>query len=110
MAKIYKIGTATDIEQRERNLRNQAYGGISDWKMLFYADVKNGGEVEGKALKLLADCRVSRTYAKDGETQEATELLRVTFARAIKAVSSAIGSEKPGELWIEKSRRAYDPS
>ena len=52
-AKLLKIGIAVDVEQRKRNLRHQAYGGIHDWEMLFYAKVENRGKVEREALRLL---------------------------------------------------------
>jgi hypothetical protein len=76
-AKLLKIGTAIDIEQRKSNLRHQAYGGIHDWEMLFYAKVDNGGKVEGDALRLLRSFKITRTYEKDGSLQDASELLQV---------------------------------
>ena len=75
--KLLKVGTASDIRQRLTNLKQQSYGGIQDWEMLFYAKVKFGGRVEQKALATLNRYSVSLNYNKDGRDQEATELIRV---------------------------------
>ena len=107
-AKLLKIGTAIDIEQRTRNLRNQAYGGIRDWVMLFTAKVENGGKTEGEAIRRLTAFRVLRTYDKDGSQQEAAEMLRTSFTKAINAIASAIGHEKARELWKSPQWKDYE--
>src|SRR5207244_4282313 len=107
-AKLLKIGTAIDIEQRTRNLRNQAYGGIRDWVMLFTAKVENGGRTEGDAIRRLKAFRVVRNYDKDGSPQEAAEMLQTSFTKAINAVAAAIGDEKAKELWRSPSWKDYD--
>lgn len=105
-ARLLKIGTAVDIEQRKRNLCNQAYGGIRDWTMLFTAKVQNGGKTEGDAIRRLKAFQVVRLYDKDGLQQEAAEMLQTSFTKAIKALAAAIGDERATELW--KSPRAKD--
>jgi len=107
-ARLLKIGTAIDIAQREANLRNQAYGGIRDWKVLFTAWVENGGKIEGAALKNLKQHKTSRIYVKDGESQEAVELLQTSFTKAIKAVATALGNEKAGKLWKSHDAGKYE--
>ncbi|MBN9071237.1 MAG: GIY-YIG nuclease family protein [Rhizobiales bacterium] len=106
--KLLKIGTAIDIQQRERNLRNHAYGAISDWTMLFTAKVVNGGKTEHEAIQRLAAFKVLRAYEKDGLQQEATELLRTTFTKAINAVAAAIGDERATELWKSPCWKDYE--
>ena len=107
-AQLLKIGTAVDIEQRKGNLRRQAYGGASDWEMLFSAKVTNGGKTEGEAIRRLAKYRVSASYAKDGNQQEAIEMLRVGYTKALNAVAKAIGDEPPSELWQSAHRDDYE--
>ncbi|MGD1036763.1 MAG: GIY-YIG nuclease family protein [Roseiarcus sp.] len=107
-AKLLKIGTAIDIEQRKSNLRHQAYGGIHNWDMLFYAKVENGGKVEGEALRLLQRFKITRTYEKDGSLQEASELLQTSFPNAIKALAETIGDSKRENLWKSARWADYD--
>lgn len=107
-AKLLKIGIAVDVEQRKRNLRHQAYGGIYDWEMLFYAKVENRGKVEREALRLLQKFSITRAYEKDGSLQEASELLHTSFPKAIKAVADAIGDSKREDLWKSLRWADYD--
>lgn len=107
-ARLLKIGTAIDIEQRTRNLCNQAYGGMRDWVMLFTAKVENGGQTEGEAIRRLKSFKVVRNYDKDGYQQEAAEMLQTSFTKAINAVAAAIGDEKPSELWRSSRSRDYE--
>jgi hypothetical protein len=107
-AKLIKIGTAIDIEQRLSNLRHQAYGGIRDWEMLFTAKVTNSGKTEGEALSQLKQSKITRAYSKDGNEQEASELLKTNFTKAINAVGRAIGHEQPQEVWNAVNWRDFD--
>ena len=108
-ARFFKIGTATEIAQRQRNLNNHRYGGFSDWKILFHARVTNGGESEQMALRALADHRVTLPYLKDGKDQDAQEVVKVRFAHALDALSTAIGTSLLEEPWMARDYRDYDP-
>jgi hypothetical protein len=107
-AQLIKIGTAIDIDQRLRNLRNQEYGGIQDWVMLFTAQVKNAGEIEQNALRRLKHCQVIRTYDKDGLSQDAAELLRTSFSNTFRAIQAAIGSSSAAEQWRSPKSKEYE--
>jgi hypothetical protein len=107
-ARLIKIGTAIDIDQRLRNLRNQEYASIRDWVMLFTARVKNGGEVERDALRLLKHCQVIRTYDKDGSPQDAAELLRTGFSEAWRAMQIAIRASGASEQWRSPKYKDYE--
>ncbi|MEN3145632.1 GIY-YIG nuclease family protein [Ochrobactrum sp. WV_118_8] len=107
-AKLLKIGTAIDIDQRTRNLRNQAYGGIRDWEMLFTAKVQNGGKTESDALRRLNGYKIVRTYDKDGSAQDAAEMLKTSFSKAINAVAQAIGADAAKELWKSPHWKDFD--
>ncbi|MDH2092045.1 GIY-YIG nuclease family protein [Rhizobium pusense] len=98
VAKLLKVGTCVDIVQRRRNLRNQMYGGISDWEMLFTAKVDAGGKVEGDALARLSKHKVVRMYEKDGKTQEAAEMLKTSFSAVLAAIQETLKSAKATEI------------
>lgn len=97
-ARLLKVGTCVDIEQRRRNLRNQMYGGISDWEMLFTAKVDAGGKVEGDALARLSKFKVVRMYEKDGKKQEAAEMLKTSFSVALSVVQESLKATKATEI------------
>lgn len=89
-ARLIKIGTATDISQRERNLRHQAYGGVRDWEMLFSAKVANAGQIENETLRRLRGHKVGHVYEKDGSDQEAIEILEISITKALNVLSSVL--------------------
>ena len=64
-ARLLKIGTTTEIEQRHRTLREQAYGSIHDWEMLFYARVESAGKIEGKGFTPLAKLQDNQNLRKE---------------------------------------------
>lgn len=97
-ARLLKVGTCVDIEQRRRNLRNQMYGGITDWEMLFTAKVDAGGKVEGDALARLSRFKVVRMYEKDGKKQEAAEMLKTSFSVALSVVQQSLKTTKATEI------------
>ncbi|THK37644.1 GIY-YIG nuclease family protein [Ensifer sp. MPMI2T] len=105
-AKLLKVGTCVDIEQRRKNLRHQAYGNITDWEMLFTVKVDAGGRIEADALSRLAKYKVVRMYEKDGRKQEAAEMLKTSFSVALAAVQETLKGVKASE--IRKSLRWAD--
>jgi len=98
-ARVAKIGNAIDIQQRERNLRNQGYGGIKDWRILFHVRVRERGRVENDALKLLSEHRTTRAFDKDGHVVDAGEILTCSIMQAIDAVRASVGAEALGPEW-----------
>lgn len=105
-AKLLKVGTCVDIEQRRRNLRHQGYGNISDWEMLFTAKVDAGGRIEGDALARLSKYKVVRNYEKDGKQQEAAEMLKTKFSVALAAVQESLKGTNASE--IRKALKTVD--
>lgn len=97
-AKLLKVGTCVDIEQRHRNLRNQGYGNIADWEMLFTAKVDAGGKIESDALARLSKYKVVRNYNKDGKQQEAAEMLKTRFSIAVAAVQESLKGANASEI------------
>jgi hypothetical protein len=97
--RVVKIGMAIDIEQRERNLRNQSYGGISDWEILFHVPVEEGGRLEQAALSLVSRYIRTRTFEKDGALVDASEILSCPFSTALDAVRKVVGEESMSRSW-----------
>jgi len=106
--RLIKIGTAIDCEQRENNLRNQGYGGIRDWRMLFHIKVANAGEVEQKALAHLKLYKSVRPFEKDGTIVEAGEILECSFSKAINAIATVIGEAALSKPWMSLSHKSYE--
>jgi hypothetical protein len=64
-ARLLKVRTCVDIEQRGKNLRHQRYGNVSDWEMLFTAKVDTGGR--SKVPPCLC-CHLTRSCARMRKT------------------------------------------
>lgn len=107
-AQLIKIGTAIDVESRERNLCLEAYGGTCDWKILFHVKVNSAGKIEGDALRGLRQFRKCQAYLKDWNSQQASELLQTTFKKAINAIKIAIGDSERTDAWISPACDDYE--
>lgn len=83
--KLLKIGCCVDVEQRERNLNLQQYGGSEDWTILAYCKTSSMGQVEFDIHKQLSDLSIERKYKKDGRDQVARELYRYEIVRVWQA-------------------------
>jgi hypothetical protein len=97
---LIKIGTCSDCNQREKQLRAERYGGCSDWRLLLTRKVKRAAAIEYAAHKALSDYWVTpRAYVKDGNFQSATELLSCSFSRAKAVLNSVIAGQTISETW-----------
>lgn len=106
--RVIKMGTASNMDQRHRQLCAEKYGGLGDWVVLFHMKVNEGGKVEQTALSRLQKHTAVRTYVKDGTAQDATEILRCGVSIAMRAVADAIGEGDRSELWMHNHWREYD--
>jgi hypothetical protein len=95
---VIKIGFAPELDKRGRKLPPDAYGGASDWQLLYSASVDDGGRIEETARRRLKAFRVPAELIKDGAAQ-GVELLQTTFSRAQRAVSEAIGGGRCDNAW-----------
>lgn len=107
-AKALKIGTAVNIDQRQRNLRGHEYAGITDWTIIFYASLPNAGEIEQLALRSLANYQCELSYQKDGRRQVAGEVVTARLGNVMEAVVSAIGDIYPKDVWRSPDWAEYD--
>ena len=105
---LFKIGSAIDIEQRERNLRNHCYGGFADWTIVATAKVENRGQTEQNALRGLKDFFLERPYNKDGKEQIAREMMRAPLSKVLMSFSASIRDDKPTELWNHSNLALFD--
>ena len=90
-SQFIKVGVASDIAQRERQLRAERYGGSSDWMVLVYHRVNDMQRVEREIASRIAGERVFNGYIKDGREQVATEIIRCPFSAALDAYAAVTG-------------------
>ena len=88
--KVLKIGVAQNINTRERSLRDQSYGGYSEWKMIFSQWVEKSGEVEQSIHKEIAYLRIIADYEKGGRMQTAQELFEISKKAALKVIQKKL--------------------
>lgn len=104
-----KVGTASDIEQRERSLRSSGYAGANDWRMLLYFKVENAGRVEHEIQSLMNKYGSSQRYTKQDQEVEVLEVFQCSFDKAYEALNLTCGrlSITPEEPWMERNLDKY---
>lgn len=80
---VIKIGYASRINDREETLRQQGYGGHWDWEILCWVRTQNAGQVERDISHLFSSHRISGSYIKGYEAQEAIEMFSYETDKAI---------------------------
>ncbi|PUE35533.1 GIY-YIG nuclease family protein [Limnohabitans sp. Hippo4] len=79
-----KVGSTTKIKERSKTLRQQNYGGFSDWVISFSEDVHaSAGQIEEEMKRNLKDYKVEGEYIKDGKMQRAIEMFNYPVEKAI---------------------------
>lgn len=106
--RVVKIGTAGDVDQRQRKLRGEHYGGFADWVIVYHMKVSEGGRIEQNALAKLLNFKFVKPYIKDGAVQEAGEMLKCSFGTVLKALSNANGQGEISDVWRSPSFRDYE--
>ena len=104
-----KVGTASDIEQRERSLQTSGYAGANDWEMLLYFKTENAGSVEHKIQSLLDKYASSQRYMKQGQEVEVLEVFQCSFNKAYEALNHTCGSLSitPEDPWMKHNLDQY---
>ncbi len=108
IGRVIKVGTASKIDQRHKQLRAERYGGLGDWVVLFHMKVQEGGKVEQAALSHLQKFSTVREYVKNGANQQAGEILRCTFSMVLGAIADTIGDGERTDVWRSPHWRDYD--
>lgn len=88
---LIKIGTASDVKQRERKMRAEGYGEQHDWVVLHLIFTENAGAIERSASQYVRGEKVYRQYWKDGFSQTATEIFKCSYSDALTALAKASG-------------------
>jgi hypothetical protein len=107
-AKLVKIGTCKNCEQRENQLRTERYGGAGDWDIVFTVYVKNAGAIEDAARSRLSRYIVARTYWKNGNAQSGIELLKCPFSKAMNALIAAAEGSLLSQPWKVRHASNYE--
>ena len=77
--KVLKVGCANNIKKRETTLNEQGYGGISDWKTLYYVKVENSGKIEFEIHTLLKKYLLPRTFVKNDKENISREIFKCNY-------------------------------
>lgn len=106
--RLIKIGMSQyDVWTRDYKNRYDSYGGFDDWHTVFHVHVEDAGRIERLARERLRAFRVSGAYVKDGNPQDANEMLRCTFSQAREALMAVIG-EREHTVWRSVRRLSYE--
>lgn len=91
---LIKVGTTQAYFERQASLRNSAYAGYADWKILAYVECRRAGQCEGEVQAALADWRAKGNYYKGGFYQECYELFRCCAEVAIAELERLSGADR----------------
>ena len=83
---LTKVGTALNSESRVRRLNELGYGGVYDWELRASRYCANAGRVEYQVHQTMSDCRVSRTYIREGLLVDCQELFDCEWVEAEDAI------------------------
>jgi len=103
-----KVGFSTDDSAREGKINFDAYGGASDWNVVFRIRAAEGGRLEQETHVLLSRYRRDVEYNKDGSRQQARETFDCSPLRAVDAILDAIrsGNHAIKDHWIHPQLRS----
>jgi hypothetical protein len=87
--KVIKIGFSETPWDRGPHLNIIGYGGIADWRVLYYAKFTKAGTVEFTAHQRLLEFLSSRTYFRENVTVECREIFACGYPTARDALLAA---------------------
>jgi hypothetical protein len=87
---LTKIGTAKDPARREYSLNNFGYGGCSDWKIIFTRQCNKYGRIEFEAHQALMSHKVHKSYWKQDNWVDCSELFDCEVELAVKTIEDTI--------------------
>jgi hypothetical protein len=105
--RLIKVGTSSNIDQRERQMRTERYGGAGDWQVLLLLTVANAGSIENRIQYRLSQYCTTREYWKDGWKQVAVELFKCPFSKVRQTLLDVVGPDGLG-AWVSKRTGAYE--
>jgi hypothetical protein len=107
-ARLVKIGICDKLDQRQRQICFERYGGADDWRLLLSLKVKRAGEIETRILARLSNCFVVGHYWKDGREKTAVELLKCPFTLVKSTLLMLVDDAKLEEPWEDSSSSLYE--
>ena len=92
--RLIKVGCTTDIHVRQQSLRDDSYGGASDWSVRYFAQCERAGRVEFFVHRRLSDCRRPTVYHRISTMSVvcANELFRCSLSRVHTTLNEVLGS------------------
>ena len=87
---LIKVGTAEDIDEREKTLNYFGYGQANDWRIQHKELCENAGCVEKRTHESLSEYWIRRNYKKQGRVVDCEELFRCEVVLAVVAIKMAI--------------------
>jgi hypothetical protein len=90
--RVIKIGVTKNPQRRQNDLRREKYGGLSDWRILYFARARDAYVLESEALYRL------RHYERP-DHGGSEEIVRCSFTQALDAVSELIAEEAQASAW-----------
>lgn len=86
-----KIGSTKNAKTRAKSLREQNYGGFSDWVISYSIEVSElAGQIEFEIHKKLENYQINGDYYKDGKLQKSREMFFYPVEKAIKEIRNYI--------------------
>jgi hypothetical protein len=103
-AGLVKVGSSTNVDQRERQMNFERYGGAGDWQVVFKVSVQEAGRLEMDTHGHLDIYRRKGRYVKDGTSQQARECFQCRPLIALNALVDAIlaGKHTAREQWTSR--------
>lgn len=95
--RVFKIGSSESPWDRGPHLNHIGYGGITDWDVLYYAQVKDAGKVEFAVHSELAGHVSPRKWVREGLHQVSKEIFACAWVTARAALTNAIGDDAKSE-------------
>lgn len=106
--RVIKLGTASDISQRENQLRKERYAGFADWEVLFFVEVDEAGRIEHESSRRVEGKRFYKEYFKDSVSQTAIEIIESSFTAALRAITEAVGGLDGRRTWQRTRANEYE--
>jgi hypothetical protein len=92
---LLKIGCTKNVENRTSGLNNLSYGGINDWEIIFYDEVKeNAGKIEFDIHKKLSKFFYPVIYLRNGMTVNCREIFKCDKNYVLETVKNLIDENR----------------
>lgn len=88
-------------------MNKQAYGGRSDWQIIYYISANQCGKVEAKAKRALKEFREAGFHFNQNHAVWAEEVFKCPASTAVNAIKNVINTTDSVE-WKSRSFDEYD--